>query len=198
VSGAVDFNTTSPNYAHGHNLFELEVTRIGVSGGCYYDGTAFWGATFPTVTGIPAPGYATKRGSITTQSEAPQLISATFFDLESDGTTTLHPFPNAVSGAPDDPRPATTVTITAAPNPFVYGTSIFLSLPTAQDVDVVVTDISGRLVWRMAKARMGAGSHRIPWYGHDLSGRQVPPGVYLVRVHAGGGVDLRKTIIRLR
>lgn len=51
VEGAVDFNSTSPNFGTAHNLLELEVGLVGNGGGCYYPGTAFWSATIPTIRG---------------------------------------------------------------------------------------------------------------------------------------------------
>ena len=86
----------------------------------------------------------------------------------------------------------------ATPNPFAGRTSILLTLPAAQEVEVSVLDLGGRIVWRMPMARMEAGQHRIPWYGQDDSGRRVNAGLYFVQAHAGSGLNLRGTVVRLR
>ena len=54
IAGAVDYNTTSPNFpGQPHNLFELRVRRTGFSGGCYSPEPAVWSAALPAVTFQP-------------------------------------------------------------------------------------------------------------------------------------------------
>lgn len=179
VVGAADHNSTSPNFATAHNLFELEVRLTGLPGGCYSPEPAFWSATLPTVR--------------------PTLVSEAFVSINTtSGNTTLNPLPNDVLvGVGSQPMVSTGV-VMAVPNPFVDRTSIQLSLPVAQEVDVTISDISGRLVWRMPRKRMAAGQHLIPWNGQDASGGRVNAGTYFVRVRAESGLDLRRMVIRLR
>lgn len=90
VEGAVDHNSTSPNFATAHNLFELEV-RLTNFGGCYSPEPAFWSATLPTVR--PLGGAAAAPATDGDQEEQ-TLVSAAFFDVDPDTfTTTLFPIP---------------------------------------------------------------------------------------------------------
>ena len=50
IAGAVDYNTTSPNFpGQPHNIFELRVRLTGFSGGCYSPEPAVWSAALPAV-----------------------------------------------------------------------------------------------------------------------------------------------------
>lgn len=196
VVGAVDRNTTSPNFAVSHNLVELEVKLTGNPGGCYSPEPAFWSATLPTVQ----PSAQATRGRaevLGPGASDPQLVSAAFFTIAEDGSTTLNPITEAVTGVIPMPAPRSGV-LFATPNPFKDETSILLTLPVSQEVEVSVTDVSGRSVWRSPRAQMTAGQHRIPWHGQDEFGRQVHAGMYFVQVRGADGLDLRKTVIRLR
>jgi Nidogen-like/Thrombospondin type 3 repeat len=105
VEGAVDHNSTSPNFAQAHNLFELEV-RLTSFGGCYSPEPAFWSATLPTVR----PTAAAPRAPDANQDEQ-TLVSAAFFDVDPITlTTTLTPL--RIPGADDTPP---TVTCSASP-----------------------------------------------------------------------------------
>ncbi len=193
VRGAVDYNSTSPNFPGiAHNLFELEVEFSGGPvGGCYSREPAFWTATLPTVRPLAELISAAQAA------DSPTIVSAAFFDIDSSGTTILHPLPEEVAGVPVAHVSSPAVLMTT-PNPFADQTSILLTLPTTREVEVSVADISGRLVWRAPRSLMSAGQHRIPWYGRDDAGRHVSAGVYFVRVRDGSGLDLRRTVIRLR
>jgi uncharacterized repeat protein (TIGR01451 family) len=91
VEGAVDHNSTSPNFPGvAHNLFELEVRLTGNPGGCYSPEPAFWSATLPTVSVTTAAGPST----LAADEDQPTLVSAAFFDVDPDTfTTTLFPLP---------------------------------------------------------------------------------------------------------
>jgi hypothetical protein len=82
------------------------------------------------------------------------------------------------------------------PNPFSAGTTIEYALPRAADVTVTVYDAAGRLVRRLVEGTRPAGLQRARWEGDDSSGRRVGPGVYFVRVGAGGEVLTRKLVLR--
>ncbi len=191
ISGAVDYNTTSPNDATPHNLVELEV-RLSGNGGCYNPDPAFWTVTLPTVT---PHGSAVRPGA--KDIELPTLVSSAFFDIAADGTTTVTPLTSGFTGVPQQPvlRPGI---MTAAPNPFSSATSILLVAPVAQEVEATITDVAGRLVWHQPTVRVTAGQHRLAWTGRDGDGRVVSPGTYFVRVRGSAGLNLRHTIVRLK
>lgn len=53
-AGAVDFNTTSPNFADGHSIVEISARLVGTPGGCYSPSPTFWNAVLPGVQAVPA------------------------------------------------------------------------------------------------------------------------------------------------
>jgi hypothetical protein len=86
VAGAVDHNSSSPNFPAAHNLVELQV-RLRSFGGCYSPEPAFWSATLPSVTPSGA-GSLVRAPAVTTQDAQ---VSAAFFKVEPDGTTQVTP-----------------------------------------------------------------------------------------------------------
>jgi hypothetical protein len=86
------------------------------------------------------------------------------------------------AGAPQTP---TTRLQGSYPNPFQASTRIRFSLEREEAVELEVYDIAGRVVKRLARGRLGAGSHALVWDGTDLSGRRAAPGIYHYRLTAG-------------
>jgi len=80
------------------------------------------------------------------------------------------------------------------PNPSAGATQLECSLPAAAETDVAVFDAAGRRVRTLAHARFGAGVHAIAWDGRDAAGRAVTPGLYWVRVDAGGQSVTRRLV----
>jgi len=66
-----------------------------------------------------------------------------------------------------------------APNPSVGATRLRFVLPRAGEASVVLNDLQGRHVRRLALGMMSAGAGEAVWDGRDDSGRRVAPGVYL-------------------
>jgi hypothetical protein len=95
VAGAVDHNSSSPNFSAAHNLVELEV-RLRGFGGCYSPEPAFWSATLPSVT--PSGGAATRAPADTPENVR---VSEAFFKVEPDGTTQVTPLGGPTNGLPD-------------------------------------------------------------------------------------------------
>lgn len=73
-----------------------------------------------------------------------------------------------------------------SPNPFERSTLIRFELPEASRVQIEVFDAQGRRVRSVADRSFEPGVHSLEWDGADASGRRVGPGVYLVRMRAGG------------
>lgn len=69
----------------------------------------------------------------------------------------------------------------AGPNPFETTTTLAYDLPERTSVELVVYDITGRTVKRLASGSHRAGTHRA-----RLDGASLPSGVYVVRLNAGG------------
>ncbi|MBN1481293.1 T9SS C-terminal target domain-containing protein [candidate division KSB1 bacterium] len=71
------------------------------------------------------------------------------------------------------------------PNPFNPSTTITFSLSTRQDIQIIVFDMLGRQVKRLADQSYDAGRFHITWDGRDALGTPVSAGLYIARVSAG-------------
>jgi len=98
ITGAVDFNSTSPNFPGiEHNLFELRVALTGHGGGCYSPEPAFWSAALPGV--VPVVPFARAfRPLVTTESRV-VTVSESFVKVAQDGSTEVTP---TIEGPPGD------------------------------------------------------------------------------------------------
>ncbi len=68
------------------------------------------------------------------------------------------------------------------PNPFNPSTTLLFDLPAAADVRIMVYDLLGREVVHLVEQRLEAGYHQLVWNGRDRRGREVPTGMYIVRL----------------
>ncbi len=83
------------------------------------------------------------------------------------------------------------------PDPFNAQTVIPVFMPADGVARVEVYDISGRLVETLWSGMLSAGLTVLRWNGCDSAGRQVPSGVYFVRLRAGDVVQVsRMALIR--
>lgn len=85
--------------------------------------------------------------------------------------------------------------LSAGPSPIAGQGRLSFSLPQAGRVQLTVHDIAGRLVRTLVEAELEAGPHAIVWNTRDDAGKQVPGGVYLVRLAAEFGVLARKLVL---
>ena len=70
----------------------------------------------------------------------------------------------------------------ANPNPFNPTTTIRYDLPENADVKLIVYNLLGREVIRLAEGNMPPGYHAAVWHGRDTAGRAVPSGLYIARL----------------
>jgi FlgD Ig-like domain len=87
-------------------------------------------------------------------------------------------------GIGDDP-PAP-FALRAWPNPARAGQNLRFTLTEPGRVDVAVFDASGRRVRALLASFFPEGVHEASWDGRDDAGNRVAPGLYFVRVRAGG------------
>jgi hypothetical protein len=130
-----------------------------------------------------------------------------------DTVTSSGPF--VVSGADNPP---VTLLHQNFPNPFpnrdlgALETRIWFDLAARSSVELNVFDLRGRLVRRLIPApgcgvvelppgiygrgEIGSGDPciQLSWDGRDDAGREVEPGVYLLRLRAGGVVEVRRLV----
>ncbi len=76
--------------------------------------------------------------------------------------------------------------VVAYPNPFVESTGFRFFQPSSSAAEARIYDAAGRLVRVIRRDSVPAGEHVITWDGRNGDGRVVSPGVYLVRLFAGG------------
>jgi len=81
------------------------------------------------------------------------------------------------------------------PNPFNPATTIPYTIERESAVTLVVYDMAGREIKRVAEGQKPTGSYTAVWNGSDERGFQVPSGVYLVRLQAGSDVQTKKMIL---
>jgi len=72
--------------------------------------------------------------------------------------------------------------ISNSPNPFNPRTRISFSVPGSGRVRLAIYNVRGHLVKNLQNLYLETGRHSIDWDGADSSGRQVPSGIYFVRV----------------
>ncbi|MGE3800941.1 MAG: FlgD immunoglobulin-like domain containing protein [Candidatus Kapaibacterium sp.] len=75
-----------------------------------------------------------------------------------------------------------------SPNPInVNATASFnYTVPTDSRIQIRVFDILGKEIATIADGEAVAGTYAAQWNGRDESGRQVSPGMYMIRVEAAG------------
>jgi hypothetical protein len=102
-------------------------------------------------------------------------------------------------GAVDDRgRPATEGLlrlVSGQPNPSPGFTRLCFELGRASNVQVQVFDIRGRCVAKLASGDFAAGEHSVTWDGRDGEGRNLPAGIYIVRLEAEGESDALKLVL---
>ncbi|MCD6531824.1 S8 family serine peptidase, partial [bacterium] len=81
------------------------------------------------------------------------------------------------------------------PNPFNSATKILFALTEPAEVSVDIFDLSGRLVREFAPQKCVEKSYTVVWNGKDNSGRNLPSGVYLVKLSTGKTVLTRKVFL---
>ncbi|UCD38403.1 MAG: T9SS type A sorting domain-containing protein [Fidelibacterota bacterium] len=82
--------------------------------------------------------------------------------------------------------PATFILHQSYPNPFNPATTISYDLPEGAVVRLVVYDLQGREVTRLAESYLQPGSYQATWDGCDAAGRPLPSGIYIARLVTPG------------
>ena len=85
----------------------------------------------------------------------------------------------------DNGLPTEFVIEKAYPNPFNPTTTIRYGISTSTPVNVVIYDMTGRLVSNYKIGEKSPGWHEFTWQGTDTHGQQVGTGMYLVTMRAG-------------
>ncbi len=70
------------------------------------------------------------------------------------------------------------------PNPFNPITTIKIDIPERSHIELIVFDLSGRVVTELVNKNINAGTYNTVWNGKDSNGRQVSSGVYIYTLTA--------------
>jgi hypothetical protein len=116
------------------------------------------------------------------------------------GSNELSVFPNhrvtAVKQKQQAPIPVG-FEVAIRPNPLRQRVQFHLSLPTSRDVNILIYNVLGQLVWRHDAGTLGPGQHEVVWDGVDSAGRHVQNGLYLYIVRMGNHIRKGKiTVLR--
>jgi len=101
------------------------------------------------------------------------------------------------AGVPEPGVPEPALRLAARPNPARGASTLDYELPVRGPVTLAVFDLEGRRIATLADGVQEAGRHAVNWDGTDAGGRALTPGVYLVRIQAGGTSAALK-LLRLR
>jgi hypothetical protein len=99
---------------------------------------------------------------------------------------------DVASGADDPLLPNAFALKPNYPNPFNPTTSIAYTLSESGHARLSIYNTLGRIVVTLVDRYQSAGDYDVLWNGRDLTGAQVPSGVYLYRLEASTEVALRK------
>lgn len=163
-----------------------------------YDGGSTYDDTLGVVTGfessltwqVPAGEHQSCRIGI----EAVDRGYNAVFD-ESDRLFSIILDVAGVGGEADCDIPDDVVLLGGEKNPFSASTRIYFGVPRAMHVALKVFDASGRCVRDLLDAPVSAGYHSVVWNGRSSARRVVSPGVYFVRLDAGGTFRTAKLML---
>ncbi len=102
--------------------------------------------------------------------------------------------PDKPATAPE-PEPVEDLALEGYPNPFNPTATIRFGLPEAGRVTLVVYDLMGREVVRLAEGYRDAGWQELVWNGRDARGREVPTGIYIARLITPQGARAIKLVM---
>lgn len=97
----------------------------------------------------------------------------------------------------DDRSPMSLRVPVLRPNPFQSSTEVDFVLDREGAVDVGIFDVRGARIRTLSRGAFAAGEHRLDWNGCDEGGVAVPPGIYFIRVAAGGRFSMAR-VLRMR
>lgn len=80
-------------------------------------------------------------------------------------------------------------------DPFGRSKGLVFALDEAQRVEIGVYDTAARLVYRVPASVFSTGRYRVTWDGRDTQGREVPPGLYVVRYDFGDTWSARRLVV---
>lgn len=160
------------------------------------------GATWPGVIALAVPNTGSYSWTVPDVATASARIRVTARDAAGNeasyDSAADFGITNALSGV-GDLALGTDVSLNVYPNPSWAGaTRIFCSTPRAAEAQVSIYDIRGSLVRRLGDGAASSGEQTLAWDGRDGGGRDVPSGIYLVRLTAGREIAQTRRLVLFR
>jgi hypothetical protein len=81
------------------------------------------------------------------------------------------------------------------PNPFNPSTVIQYGLPASERVRITIFSLLGQEIAELANTVQSPGSYRVVWNGRDQQGKDMPSGIYLIRLQAGSTQLVKKAML---
>jgi hypothetical protein len=126
----------------------------------------------------------------------PPTQCASYQGLYQGGGTLCEPNPCPALAGVDGGNPEVTrLQVLTSPNPSAGGAVIRCLLPDRAPTTVVLFDAPGRVVRHLHDGELPAGETPFLWDGRDDAGRDVPAGVYLVKVTTPGGETIGRIVL---
>jgi len=113
--------------------------------------------------------------------------------VDANGHQSLPVYPMFMSDVPDPSFTDERLMLRGIyPNPFNPLTTVKFSTPRAGKAEVLVYDVSGRMVRLLASEVFAAGDHELQWDGRNNDGGRVSSGIYFCVVKSDNGWDSAK------
>lgn len=87
------------------------------------------------------------------------------------------------------------LSLSVTPNPARGSVQVKYEVPTDARVELSLVDVSGREVATLSTGTPGPGEHQATWNRQDAGGRELPAGIYFVRLRAGGDLRVAKLVL---
>jgi hypothetical protein len=81
------------------------------------------------------------------------------------------------------------------PNPFNPSTNVQYGLPETEHVRIMIFSLLGQEIAELANSVQSPGTHHTVWNGKDRQGKDVPSGIYLIRLQAGSNQLVKKAML---
>ena len=95
----------------------------------------------------------------------------------------------------DEEMPQQYDLLAAYPNPFFLKTTIEVSLPLQDQVEILIYDLLGRQIGKLYSGVLPGGQQTFTWTAVDASGARLPTGAYFVRLQGERFQQTRKIFI---
>ena len=160
-------------------------------------GSRYW---YGEVTDVPAmgtmgtgdtyAGYCTLGDKVTFSvwDESEQKLIDMVVDVETNWENNSYKMVNLYDTNPSIPQEISFSS--AYPNPFNPVTMLNFSVPNEMDVNVIVYDMTGRVVSELVNGLYEQGNHEVHW---DAS--QQSSGIYFVKLQAGSHIETQKLVL---